>query len=542
MHLRPRASRARPAAAAWLLLPLAVLAAAVPPSPPGELPTARAAADAPSASSTNARPSACDAGRPALVHRPGGAPADPGDLPVPIPCFAPTGFDSWEPTIGIHPRTGEVFFATSYVGQDPPDIDPTELGRGVARSSDQGATWQLLRPHLAGVPTHPTSEDPFLYVDPATGRVFLDDLLTLNCATLSYSDDRGESWDHTVSGCTQTDHQTLFAGPPAAGLALGQPLDYPNVVYRCSINAGLGAPFSLATTCNRSLDGGRTWVPTGEPPYYADPSASGHQSIPGLCDGGVGHGVVGPDGTVYLPKGWCRRPFLAMSHDEGLTWERVQVSDLGTPITADGGVDHEANVAVDRDGNLYYAWVAQDRMPYLTVSTDGGRTWSDEVPLAPPGLKEASLSQLAVGAPGRAVVTYMGSPDSPGAPFAEVENCFAGVDEFVQCVLPPQNPGYENTTWNGYMTILVDALDPQPLLMTATVNDPADPLARGTCGPIRCEDVGDFLDVQVGPDGTPWGAFVDACQGACASGEEVENNDEEGAVGWLRGGPSLLEA
>lgn len=193
----------------------------------------------------------------------------------------------------------------------------------------------------------------------------------------------------------------MFAGPAS----LSTTVDYPNVVYFCAVFVGLG-PYSAGDACSKSLDGGLTWRLTGQPPFLAfDPSQPrGNHDIPGFCGGATGHGVVGPDGAVYLPKGYCRQPWLAISHNEGATWTRVQVADNGKP-QAGGVFQHDGSVAVDGDGNLYYSWAAADRLPYLSVSRDGGKTWSHPNMVAPRGVTEAWIPNVDVGAPGKVAIS-----------------------------------------------------------------------------------------------------------------------------------------
>jgi hypothetical protein len=128
--------------------------------------------------------------------------------------------------------------------------------------------------------------------------------------------------------------------------------------------------FGTFTACSKSIDGGITFVRTGTPPYTDDPTQEGgSQGVQGHCGGAVGHGAVGPDGTVYLPRGWCGKPYVAISEDEGATWEKVQVAGNGMAV-GPGQEEHEMNVAVDADGTVYTTWIAQDRLPYLAVSRD----------------------------------------------------------------------------------------------------------------------------------------------------------------------------
>lgn len=435
-----------------------------------------------------------------------------------------TGYRSAEPTIGIDVE-GTVFLYPAIGGGE----------RGVARSTDAGASWGRVVPALQGQPTHRTSLDPYMYLDPRTGRVFADDLTTPNCSVLSWTDDGGGSWDRSVAGCMEFDHQTIFAGPPTTS----QTASYPNVVYRCAINLVAAAGASTASTCQRSLDGGRTWLPPGEPAFLADPREEGYGQVPGYCDGATGHGFVDRDGTVYLPRGWCGQPWLAISEDEGLTWTRVQVAGNGMPMTSDGYAQgHEAGVGVDPAGNVYYFWVARDRLPYLAVSRDGGATWSEPMMVGPPDLTEAALPQLIVGGTGKLAFAYVGSTNAPGGPIPP-RDCVEDPDPN-GCVFAGEGRDYSNATWNGYIGTTVDALADRPTFHTAPVNSPADPLVVGECGPIRCQEVFDFIDVRIGPDGTPWAPFVDGCtEGAC---QPDDTGLGEGVVGRLWGGPSLWDA
>lgn len=392
----------------------------------------------------------------------------------------------------------------------------------VGRSPDGGRSWDYVLPSSLTDATD-GSFDPYLYVDPVTDRVFSVNHLAPTpgqCHDVAFSDEAGDDWSSSLL-CGQLDHQTLFAGPPVSSAL--DPDVYPNVVYLCSAQVPPGANFSSLTTCQRSLDGGRTFVPTGEPAYVGiDPEAdTGDFGIRGFCGGLSGHGVVGPDGTVYVPRTYCGRPFLAISRDEGARWERVEVADNGTAITSWGQTEHDAGVAVDADGNLYYTWIARDRLPYLAVSTDGGTTWSEPLMVGTPGVVEASSAgAIDVGTPGRVAIAYLGSENSPGPPFDEIEDCTGalwapcvtnGYRETSGSAFFPEPEPYGGVTWNGYLSVVVDALGPRPTLFSAAVNDPDEPFIRGTCDAHRCKGTFEFIDVVIGPDGVAWGAYVDVC-------------------------------
>ncbi|MGH2806755.1 MAG: sialidase family protein [Actinomycetota bacterium] len=450
----------------------------------------------------------------AVVHRPGGERIPAPDLvsKAPDPRLYRTGAPSFEPTLGVT-KSGTIFFNGFVAGADhlgrPAEISPPQ----VLASFDDGATWKTV------FQEHPFTADPYLYVDPDTSRVFTNNYGP-PCHFISFSDDGGKEWSQlSPRACEINDHQTLFAGPAPKGGE--KPEGYRNVVYFCGIGGGNG-PASFRSMCTRSLDGGVTFSVTGEPAFVDDPSQRGDYGVPGNCNGGNGHGFVGSDGTVYLPRGWCGQPWLATSRDEGATWTRTQVADNGMPCCAEElGTEidissHEAGVVADGAGRIYYVWVAADRLPYLSVSRDGGKTWGKPLMIGYPGIKEALLPGIAIGKRGGIAVVYMGSDNSPWNG-TEVDG------------------SYEDARWNAYITMSTNAAATRPIFYSATINSPAHPMWIGRCGPdpIKCA-WGDFFDVIVAGDGTPWAALVDLCEQ-----EDCSRGFGEGVVGRLVGGPSL---
>lgn len=390
-----------------------------------------------------------------------------------------TGFaNAGEPNIGIA-RDGTIY---------------ADVQAKVVRSTNGGRTWTDITPT-----GHVTSLDPFLYVDKATSRVYKADLAG-TCQLLSWSDNRGTSWMSAPAACNQSDHESLSAGPPVAGLPT---VGYPNILYNCSQTAGYNG-YSFASGCNRSLDGGLTWHPTGtyafsDPSPYGVAAGSGDSGIPGICNGDVGPIFAGPDGTLYVPRGWCGQPWLASSHDGGTTWTRVQVAHNGMNTSVSGGFgvvapgsgqsDHEAAVMADGHGHVYFLWMALDRLPYLAVSRDGGRTFGPPLRVSPPSVREAWGPALDLDSKGRLGIAYMGSTNSPGKPWTG---------------------SYALSTFTGYLGLVARPLDARPVVVSGPVTVPGTSLVRGACGPGRCNDgVLDFIDVAVGPAGDVWGAFVD---------------------------------
>jgi hypothetical protein len=429
-----------------------------------------------------------------VAHKQDGKVVSARDLP--IGRTLPVGADAIEPTLGIT-KKGDVFYTAAGAG----------LNVDVFRSTDKGESWKMTSPSLAGVKTHPLTLDPYIYVSEPTGRIFNIDL-TVACSYLSFSDDNGESWVHNPLACGRpvNDHQTLFSGPPA--LTPPNPV-YPENVYYCFNDFGTG------TSCSKSLDGGVSWVPTGTRPFEGVDAES--QDATNLCGGFNGHGVVDKNGTIYLPKEYCGQPWLGISHDEGATWERVQVASNTTEF-----LGSDTSVAVDSKGNLYYAYESAKQMLYLVTSTDGGKTWSKPMMVAAPKVNEVTLPTLDAGDPGKIAIAYMGSTNSP----------------FNKCQPECEDKDYAKTTWNGYITSTVDALGKNPTFYSTAINPLSDPLYQGRCDfSNRCSPILDFIDIEISPDGTPYGAFVDACLIACRGTGAVDGS--AGIVGRAVGGPKL---
>jgi hypothetical protein len=478
---------------------------------------ALALAASPAVTEAEARSGGDGSGGPAVAHHAGGAriAAKGPDAKLFRPIVDGIPMQAGEPTLGVT-NEGNVFYVTL---AGAPDI---------IRSDNNGESWTNVSPTFPnGGKAHRVSFDPYIYVDDAEGvdRIFTIDL-TVACAYLSFSDDEGKSWVTNPLACGRpvNDHQTLFSGPAAVSPT---PV-YPNVVYYCWNDIG-------SSSCTKSLDGGLTFVSTGSPAFPgADPLAETPSYEPenptdvgSFCGGLHGHGHVGLDGTVYLPKGHCGQPWLAISTTEGATWERVQVAENGM-------AHHEASVATDRKGNIYYAWSAADRLIYLSISKDGGRKWSKPMMIGAPGVNETNLPSLDVGEPGQVAIAYMGSENSPGRPFPESPGSTTNPDCFVAQLPCPPPDEYKDTTWNGYVTITKNALDKNPTFFSTTVNDKKDPFKRGTCGPGRCGlDILDFIDITIAPDGQVWSAWVDACISVCSEPKGQQDQGSEAVVGRL---------
>ena len=467
----------------------------------------------------------CAPARPAVAHRAGGVIVDDPQGAAPIPCAVSTGF-----------RTGEVSLVVTNEGTilfQPAWSAGTDDGQpfGVLRSVDQGATWEFIDP---GVEQPRTREnDMWMWADRQTGRVFWtnDNELPVGKVApprVDYSDDGGRTWmSSALIPGMRNDHAMAFGGPPPEAMA-GLLQGYPSVVYYVVSGGFTCREYDFCGThFAKSLDGGMTFSPGAPLPYPPEYPAPGIDPV-----GGYGlPGAVTLDGTVYVPFTPCQRPYIAISHDMGDTWELALVADTETMGYG------ELGLGLDEGGTLYAAWTpVADRLLYLAVSRDGGQHWSAPKMIGAPGLTETAVPFLVVGAAGQVAVTYYGSTNRP-------------VPAPPDCGGPAlECPGYESQTWNTYIVESWNALDEEPVFWSATLNDPAYPTLYGaTPSSFRSPDgwVGgytydgriDYFAATMDADHTPWVGYAQACPAGVADGnpncQTATGTRPEGLTGWL---------
>lgn len=466
-------------------------------------------------------------------------PADayPGEVPA-FDIVKTSDRISGEPTIGVS-RTGAVFY---------PAIDFDAVGglpmTRYMRSTDGGETWEDVSPQMAGVETHPTTFDPYVYVDPTTGRVYALDMGPhVACNKVSWSDDDGETWVTRDGACIPgaNDHPSLWAGPatPLTNTAV-----YPNQLYLCTNQI-------TDSLCYQSSNGGLDWF-VATPSYLGydphrlevDPTDPEGTVFSGLCGGLHGHGHTSwADGTVYLGRDWCGEPSVAVSRDGGLTWDRAVLSADPRHDPA----DHDISVGTDSEGTAYAFWVGNDaRAVYLSRSFDRGYTWSTPINVTAPGVTAVKLPSLVAGAEGRIAFLYVGTEEPLGWQADDMKEGCDDADD-PECYEHPE--AYNRTTWNAYVGTSLNADADDPVFATVLANDRDAPLKRGGCNGRCFGDEGgmyDFLDIDIDPTtGQVWVALVDVCSGDCDGPDKGKFTVEEKAVGAaarLMSGTPLLEA
>lgn len=422
-------------------------------------------------------------------------------------------FETFEPTLGAT-ADGDLYFSTT-----PTSGVAIGWSASVARSEDGGRKWEDVGPHLpTGHTMPPETNDPYIYVDPATGRVFTFHMgPILTCSITSYSDDDGATWHSNPAGCGPTgvwDHQTMVAAKPRTLTTVG----YPNVLHQC-VNA------IYAAMCSRSIDGGLSWQPS-VPVHINDQAVHQEEedNSPYACGAQHGHLAAGPDGTVYLPTSQCgTAPAVFITQDDGLTWERSEIADMDMPFV-------DPTVSADSKGNLYAAWINEAGWLYYSVSRDGGFTWDKYVKLG--NGVTANMPVIVAGDPGKAVIAYPGTDDlDKGYDTEGYGTGSSGDAKFTAAV-----------EWGAYLTVTHNGLTQRPKFDTVLTTG-KDPIGRGhICGSgTRCAYLIDFIEAVIGPDGRPYASFVDGCTGKCGKDPKLPNDPGTGLglLATLQSGPPL---
>jgi hypothetical protein len=126
--------------------------------------------------------------------------------------------------------------------------------------------------------------------------------------------------------------------------------------------------------------------------------------------------------------------------------------------------------------------------------------------IAPPGVRQVNLPTIDAGSRGRIAVSFAGTTQPPPPP--------RPVDptDLIGQLFGPTNNDFR--PWNLYVVESTNALAGNPMFVSATGNDPKDPINRGPCGDLatgRCGLMFDFLDIGIDASGHAWATEVDTC-------------------------------
>jgi len=415
-----------------------------------------------------------------------------------------TGFESFEPTLGTT-SNGDIYFSIT-----PTSGVAAGWDASIAKSTDGGKSWKDVGPRLpTGHSMPPETNDPYIYVDPSTDRVFTFHMAPiLLCANLSYSDDGGKTWQNNPNGCSPTavyDHQTIVAAKPRETATNG----YPNILHQC-VNA------IYAAMCATSTDGGFSWGPAT--PVYPKPEPTQ------TCGAQHGHLAAGPDGHVFLPTSLCGTfPTVFISGDDGKTWRESRIAEIETPFV-------DPTVSVDSKGNLYASFIDERGFLYFTTSTNNGKKWAKPIQAA--GGYTANMPVIVAGDPGKVAIAYPATNDL--AKGYDTEGYLDGSEAEVA----------KKVDWGANFTVSFNALAPKPKFKTV-VSTGKDPLGRGRIcvRGTRCDYLIDFIEAVIGPDGRPYASFSDGCLELCVKGEGPNKSGTGvGVLTTLQTGPKLCSS
>lgn len=384
-----------------------------------------------------------------------------------------------EPSVGVDWGTGRAFI---------------EAGNHTLRVTFNDAFkpatafWEDKRSPFARV-----SFDPILFTDDGQfggpNRTFSSQL-NLATSETSFTDDDGDLWFPTQGSGQPAgpDHQTVGGGPYAAPTP-ATTTSYPHAIYYCS-------QAIVTAICSRSDDGGLTFG-VGVPIYtFATVNGVDRPIAPGTCGGLHGHVRVSPDGTVYVPNENCMdangvsRPGVAVSPDNGLTWEVNTVPD-GKSISPGS----DPSVAAGANNTIYFGYVNGDGHAKIAVSHDRGLHWSKSMDAGTPfGVQNAEFAEVIAGDDNRAAFAFLGTQTPGDTQSAD----FLGV-------------------WHLYVSFTYDG---GRTWRTADAT-PSDPVQRGCIwnqgGSNPCRNLLDFNDITVDKFGRVLVGYADGCTGTCVN-------------------------
>ncbi|HEY3186378.1 MAG TPA: sialidase family protein, partial [Solirubrobacteraceae bacterium] len=399
----------------------------------------------------------------------------PAGTPRPVVCVTTTGSDTSESTIAVT-NDGTVLYS------------PAQTENSMARSTDDGATWSLTYPSDEQFTALWNTVDPQVTVDPRTGRAFwihatgqlrtapilvsgsplpweVTTAIAYAAGFQVYSSDDTRRWRTAdYSNEQMGDWEKVFVGPPPSPLSgAEQPTGYPDVVYACA-----NSPFEVSgpgRLCYKSLDGGATFTRAG---YVFPAPGSPVDACPALA---TNTGAVGNDGAIYQPVSCSSGAYVAVSHDEGASYEWFAVPNA----PASSGLSGSLQISLDSADNLYATWLSDDKLS-LSISRDRAKTWSNPQVVSAPGLRNIGLPAPAAGERGQYGLAYYASTQS--SPDA----------------------------LTAYVTEAPDALADSPVLYTAALNDPAKPVFHGYG--FDATPRADYVGAAFDRGGTLWAGMV----------------------------------
>jgi uncharacterized protein YfiM (DUF2279 family) len=470
-----------------------------------------------------------------------GSSLPPGTVGFAVPTVVDQFRPGYEPDNAVAPQVkGNPYSGSTFVSM--PNGFSTTMSY-VWRSDDGNQTFHPTEGNVFGKPTTCVGGgDTELQIDPVNGDVYLADLQGLTNFSNSASSDGGHTWNTTCTAVpgTGVDRQweaiddnggTSAVGPgPNDGRLY---FDYDNVDQDATgsgnqlvMNESLDG-VHFGAYCQGGGSGGTTVSGCAVPPAMISPNESipGNvivDNIPGnpyqhrvfaihtgdngssvvlsYCSGAKGDNTAAEvaqdctDPTAFTPG---QNPNDPMDRTNRY-WHDVYVQKPGSYSTG----NLFPSIAIDRAGNLYTVWsqyptgsngVDGPGAIMMSVSTDGGSTWSSATPISQSGLNEAVMPWIVAGDRGRVGVAYYAANDT--------------IDGNV-------GPDASNkAVWNLFYAFSTHALTASGFHYTQ-VNEPGHPIkfgdiSTGGLGGAEDRSLGDFFQVHAGPNGQAVISYVD---------------------------------
>lgn len=407
-------------------------------------------------------------------------------------CTVRTGYLTGESHLRVAPdgtvvqqpaQTVQGLAGTGFLSGAPGARPVTQLAPGAfAVSRDGGKRFQRVLP--AGLEW--VSSDGAIHIDSATGRLYfyalspssvpqaggvpVTDQVPAGYAHLMSSPDNGRTWTHTQApGYVESENPRFTSGPTPKGG--DRPVPGERIAYWC----GNTVLFAYGQRdCYRTLDGGTSWqfrstlLRRGLP---AHPECGTVEEDFNATDGY--YPQSGPDGSLWSLVACGEQTFLARSTDEAATFPVVHAVPAAL-----------RELRIDSKGILYGVTARLE----LQVSRNGGASWTRPVPMVAPAHRGRAIDQSAVAlrGPGQLAIAYTSARPEGG--------------------------------FDGTVVLTRDARAAVPAFLTSTVHDGSRALVTS---PQSARD--DYIDLDVGPDGSAWASFYGDCEGDPACGTSDPN-------------------
>lgn len=395
-------------------------------------------------------------------------------------------------------KTGTFTVQEPTLGVMPDGTILVQASTRVIGSTNGGVSWTQRYAAPVG-----TTLDPYIHVDRATG-IALTSQLYGACQQLARSTD-GSSWTPTAQ-CVPGDHQKLGSGPwhePVPSVLSD------SIFYTCFNHVG-------ETACATSADGGLTWGPQTTVFPGVDPTADdGLGGVAGACGGLEGDPVSGPDGTIYLPREYCGRPYVGVSRDNGVTWSLYWVAEPARTLPIAYGANNPA-VTVADDGTVFYAWTGNDWRHHVARSTDGGATWSADWSVSAAG-GSTTFPLILAGNAGQVMTAWVGTPDTSAGPDLAPQTA-----KWYLYVASTTNGNAATPTW----TVVQVTTDPVQIGC----------ISRHGSNCAAAQNLLDFNDIAVMPDGRAVISYTDGCASCTTQGA---SSRADGYIAMQTGGPTI---